>query len=83
MFNCQKCRRTQPHGTKINKITIETRPVAYTRTIRDRDSGGETVIEVGHGHEIVREMTVCEKCKAVHEKEDALIDRIIDEAIAA
>lgn len=70
VFRCQMCGTVSPAGTKSHKLTVKVRQKEYQGTIEEaprrrrgrfpeprkpRDRGGS-------GHEIVREVTVCESC---------------------
>lgn len=63
MFNCQKCGKTQPPHTKQEKIVLESRAVTYLSKTTLTQSGDPRV--VGHGHEIVKELSVCSSCTLV------------------
>lgn len=60
MYYCQSCNKLSQPGEKPHRVVKEVRQRAYTRKIRDK--GKEREVTVGHGTEIVREVTVCAPC---------------------
>lgn len=72
MFRCQMCDRVVPAGVRSQRIVIETRAKEYSPRNQkpERRSWGRRGRPVyrrvydkgGHGHEIVREVSVCPEC---------------------
>lgn len=56
MFICQVSGRVSKPREKSYRVVVETRPKSYFREMKDG-----TKKKVGEGHEIVRELVVCEK----------------------
>ena len=85
------CGKVAPAGTKSNKVTVATRPKEYKGTPeppsnrrfgrfreapKQRDRGG-------HGHEIVKELTVCAGCASAHQDKQAELEAAAKAAAAA
>ncbi|MEZ6060398.1 MAG: hypothetical protein R3C19_08560 [Planctomycetaceae bacterium] len=83
MFRCQVCKTVVPAGTKSQKLTVRVRQKLYRGTVEEmprrrgrgrfpeprvpRDRGGS-------GHEIVREITVCDSCARKYaERQEAML----------
>lgn len=54
MFHCDQCHEQTAPREKAKKVVVETRAKTYD----DWKRGGK----LGHGHETVREITVCPRC---------------------
>jgi hypothetical protein len=52
MFKCDSCKKVSARGEKANKVVVETREREY-----QHDN------TISKGSEIVKEITVCKKCK--------------------
>ena len=53
MFICEKCGEQSKPGEESKRVVVETRPRMY--------DNGDGVAR--HGHEIVKEITVCISCR--------------------
>lgn len=65
MFKCQVCGTNSNNGDRQFKKTVISRQKFYTNKVRkDNDDGTYTILEKdSEGHEIVKEVNCCEKCK--------------------
>jgi hypothetical protein len=81
MFRCQICEKIVPPKTRENKLTLVTRPKVYeargpdpTERRRFRGRGrpkAEPRDRGGTGYEIVQEISVCPKCAAEYQQQQA------------
>lgn len=91
MFRCQICQQTVPPKTRQHKVTLITRPKVYasrgpdpTERRRFRGRGrpkAEPRDRGGTGHEIVQEISVCPKCAADCQQQQA--ERAAAESLVA
>lgn len=56
MFRCEKCGKITKPGEKQSKKVIKTREKSYI----NKDKYGKEKITIGH--EIVKEINICEEC---------------------
>ena len=62
MFRCDQCGNISQPGEGCNKVVVATRPKVYFMKEK------EDSIEVGRGHETVREIKLCLGCFRASEK---------------
>lgn len=65
MFRCEKCKRVTSPREKLHKITVLTRLKTYQNVYVFR---GKTRLFETTGEEIVKEISVCERCAIKHGK---------------
>lgn len=64
MFKCEKCHRVTEPREKQTKISTITRPKIYENKCKHKNRKN---IFVTYGEEIVKEISICERCAAKHE----------------
>lgn len=60
MYKCQKCHKNTLPNEKCNKVVVATREKTYVNKVKDRK--GKEFEKISYGHEIVREINVCDRC---------------------
>lgn len=60
MYKCQKCGKNTLPGEKCNKIITATRERTYINKFKDRK--GKEIEKISTGTEIIKEISVCDKC---------------------
>lgn len=73
MFKCQQCKKVSKSGSKQHKIVVKSRQKTYTNKVKKtkeeqnestdhKSKQDEFVLKQTYGHEIVKEVAICEKC---------------------
>lgn len=61
MYICQVTGKMSEPGEKLNRIVVEKRDRTYTERVFNEESRKMEEIEVGHGWEIVREISASDE----------------------
>jgi len=58
MYRCEITNKVSEPGDPLNKIVALTRPKTYFRWIKNEENNRWEEVEVGHGSEVVRELSL-------------------------
>jgi len=61
MFICQITGKLSERGEKLIKVTVATRDRIYTKWVRNEETREWEEVNIGRGHEIVRELNATQK----------------------